>query len=152
VRRSLVVILAVAFVVSTAGAQGCGTSSESDQSGGAAPKSEKGAKKRAAKRRAEARAERKARARSQAQAQARAKASARARARARAKQRQEAAPPAAPEPNCDPNYSGCLDPNASDYDCAGGSGDGPKYTGTVTVLGDDHYDLNRDDDNIACDP
>ena len=32
---------------------------------------------------------------------------------------------------CDPNYSGCLDPNASDYDCAGGSGDGPKYTGRV---------------------
>ncbi len=30
--------------------------------------------------------------------------------------------------NCDPNYSGaCLDPNASDYDCAGGGGDGPKY-------------------------
>jgi NADH:ubiquinone oxidoreductase subunit 6 (subunit J) len=53
--------------------------------------------------------------------------------------------------NCDPNYSGCLDPNSSDYDCAGGSGDGPDYTGTVTVLGDDRYDLNRDSDNIACD-
>jgi hypothetical protein len=28
---------------------------------------------------------------------------------------------------CDSNYTGaCLDPNASDYDCAGGSGNGPK--------------------------
>lgn len=53
-----------------------------------------------------------------------------------------------PEPasDCDPNYSGCLDPNAYDYDCSGGSGDGPEYTGTVTVLGDDHYDLNADPD------
>ena len=24
------------------------------------------------------------------------------------------------------DYSGCLDPNAFDYDCAGGSGDGPE--------------------------
>lgn len=31
---------------------------------------------------------------------------------------------------CDPNYSGCLNPNSPDYDCAGGSGDGPDYTGT----------------------
>ena len=53
--------------------------------------------------------------------------------------------------DCDPNYSGCLDPNAYDYDCAGGSGDGPKYTGTVRVLGDDHFDLDRDGDGIACD-
>jgi hypothetical protein len=61
-----------------------------------------------------------------------------------------------PEPanDCDPNYTGaCLDPNSPDYDCAGGEGDGPDYTGTVTVVGDDHYDLNRDpdEDNIACD-
>lgn len=61
----------------------------------------------------------------------------------------------APKPiqsqSCDPNYTGaCLDPNASDYDCAGGSGDGPKYTGTVTVVGDDHYGLDRDGDGIAC--
>jgi hypothetical protein len=51
---------------------------------------------------------------------------------------------------CDPNYSGCLRPNASDYDCAGGSGDGPYYTGPVRVLGDDHYDLDRDGDGVAC--
>ena len=51
---------------------------------------------------------------------------------------------------CDPNYSGCLDPNASDYDCAGGSGDGPRYTGEVRVIGNDHYDLDRDGDGVAC--
>lgn len=51
---------------------------------------------------------------------------------------------------CDPNYSGCLDPNASDYDCEGGSGDGPMYTGTVEVLGVDHYGLDADGDGIGC--
>jgi hypothetical protein len=52
---------------------------------------------------------------------------------------------------CDPNYKGaCLDPNSSDYDCAGGSGDGPDYTGFVEVVGDDPYDLDRDGDGIAC--
>jgi hypothetical protein len=54
--------------------------------------------------------------------------------------------------SCDPSYEGaCLDPTASDYDCAGGSGDGPQYTGTVTVVGDDHFDLDRDGDGIGCD-
>lgn len=37
---------------------------------------------------------------------------------------------AASRGGCDPNYKGaCLDPGASDYDCDGGSGDGPRYTG-----------------------
>ncbi|HWI23040.1 MAG TPA: hypothetical protein VNT22_10555 [Baekduia sp.] len=59
--------------------------------------------------------------------------------------------PAPPSSNCDPNYSGaCLDPNASDYDCSGGSGNGPKYTGTVTVVGSDHYDLDADGDGTGC--
>jgi hypothetical protein len=54
---------------------------------------------------------------------------------------------------CDPNYEGaCLDPDASDYDCEGGSGDGPEYTGTVRVVGDDPYDLDRDGDGTGCDP
>lgn len=62
---------------------------------------------------------------------------------------------AAPEPasECDPNYEGaCLDPNSADYDCEGGEGDGPDYTGPVTVVGEDHYDLNRDpeEDSLAC--
>jgi hypothetical protein len=53
---------------------------------------------------------------------------------------------------CDPNYSGCLDPFSPDYDCEGGSGDGPDYTGTVEVLGVDHYGLDEDGDGIGCDP
>jgi hypothetical protein len=53
--------------------------------------------------------------------------------------------------SCDPNYSGaCLDPNSADYDCEGGTGDGPDYTGPVTVVGDDHYDLDSDGDGSAC--
>jgi len=52
---------------------------------------------------------------------------------------------------CDPNYAGaCLDPYASDYDCAGGSGNGPDYTGTVTVVGEDHYGLDADGDRTGC--
>jgi hypothetical protein len=52
---------------------------------------------------------------------------------------------------CDPNYTGaCLNPNSPDYDCAGGSGDGPDYTGRVEVVGDDHFDLDRDGDGVAC--
>jgi hypothetical protein len=52
---------------------------------------------------------------------------------------------------CDPNYSGaCLDPYASDYDCEGGSGDGPEYTGPVTVVGEDHYGLDLEEDGYAC--
>jgi hypothetical protein len=54
---------------------------------------------------------------------------------------------------CDPNYAGaCLDPNSADYDCEGGSGDGPDYTGRVEVIGDDPYDLDRDGDGVACEP
>jgi len=51
---------------------------------------------------------------------------------------------------CDPNYSGCLSASAYDYDCAGGSGDGPEYTGTVSVLGEDHYGLDSDSDGVGC--
>ncbi|MEV4820428.1 G5 domain-containing protein [Micromonospora sp. NPDC049274] len=53
--------------------------------------------------------------------------------------------------NCDPNYSPCV-PIASDVDCAGGSGNGPAYvSGVVTVIGDDIYDLDRDNDGYGCD-
>jgi threonine dehydrogenase-like Zn-dependent dehydrogenase len=52
---------------------------------------------------------------------------------------------------CDRNYAGaCLDPSSSDYDCEGGSGDGPDYTGFVRVVGDDHFALDRDGDGMAC--
>lgn len=53
--------------------------------------------------------------------------------------------------NCTTGYSPCLAP-ASDYDCAGGSGDGPRYVnGTVKVTGSDPYDLDRDGNGIGCD-
>jgi hypothetical protein len=53
---------------------------------------------------------------------------------------------------CDPNYKGrCLKPNVSDYDCAGGSGNGPYYvSGPFRVVGRDHYRLDADRDGIAC--
>ena len=51
---------------------------------------------------------------------------------------------------CDANYSGCLNPLASDYDCAGGTGDGPLYTGYVRVTGIDTFDLDSDSDGIGC--
>lgn len=61
------------------------------------------------------------------------------------------APPPPPTSSCHPSYTGaCLDPNASDYDCAGGSGDGPKYTGFVHVVGYDEYGLDADGDGLGC--
>lgn len=62
-------------------------------------------------------------------------------------------PPQQPPPAqaCHPSYEGaCLDPNASDYDCAGGTGNGPLYTGRVRVVGPDVFDLDRDGDGIGC--
>jgi len=50
---------------------------------------------------------------------------------------------------CTPGYSPCLPP-ASDYDCSGGTGDGPKYTGRVTVTGSDPYGLDADGDGVGC--
>ena len=64
-----------------------------------------------------------------------------------------APPPPVPvaSSSCHPSYQGaCLDPNASDYDCAGGSGDGPKYTGFVTVVGYDEFGLDADNDGAGC--
>ena len=58
-----------------------------------------------------------------------------------------AAPPT--PSNCTSGYSPCLAP-APDYDCAGGSGDGPRYTGLVYVTGSDPYGLDADGDGVAC--
>jgi len=61
-------------------------------------------------------------------------------------------PSAAPAQNCHASYRGaCLDPTASDYDCAGGEGNGPLYTGTVIVIGPDPFELDGDKDGIGCD-
>lgn len=52
--------------------------------------------------------------------------------------------------NCTPGYSPCLKPS-SDYDCAGGSGDGPSYAnGPISVSGSDPYDLDSDGDGVGC--
>ena len=58
-------------------------------------------------------------------------------------------PPEGERGNCTPGYSPCLPP-ASDYDCSGGEGDGPEYTGTVTVTGSDPYGLDGDGDGVGC--
>ena len=55
----------------------------------------------------------------------------------------------APASNCHPSYDPCV-PYASDVDCAGGSGNGPAYTGPVRVIGPDVYDLDRDGDGFGC--
>ena len=54
--------------------------------------------------------------------------------------------------DCHPSYDEgiCLDPNASDYDCRGGSGNGPLYTGRVRVVGPDVFGLDRDRGGIGC--
>lgn len=55
---------------------------------------------------------------------------------------------------CTPGYSPCLVYHGgADYDCAGGSGDGPYYTrpGVVyRVSGSDPYDLDSDSDGRGC--
>lgn len=62
-------------------------------------------------------------------------------------------PPADTSPNCHPSYEGeCLNPFASDYDydCAGGSGNGPEYVyGTVSVVGPDECGLDAGDDGYG---
>jgi beta-lactam-binding protein with PASTA domain len=62
-----------------------------------------------------------------------------------------AAAPPPPAKNCHPSYEGaCLLPNASDYDCTGGSGNGPYYTGFVYVVGPDVFGLDADNDGLGC--
>jgi micrococcal nuclease len=60
--------------------------------------------------------------------------------------------PQAPAGNCHPSYQGaCLAIGKGDYDCAGGSGDGPNYiAGPITVIGYDEFGLDREGDGIAC--
>jgi hypothetical protein len=55
-----------------------------------------------------------------------------------------------PDSDCHSSYSGCLKSNAGDYDCAGGSGNGPNYTGRVEVYGSDPFNLDRDNDGWGC--
>ena len=61
-------------------------------------------------------------------------------------------PPTSPPRNCDPSYPDvCLNPNAEDYDCAGGSGNGPLYVeGPISVSPPDPFDLDADSDGVGC--
>lgn len=54
--------------------------------------------------------------------------------------------------SCHTSYTGdCLQPGASDYDCAGGGGNGPLYVQyQVQVVGPDVFDLDRDGNGIGC--
>ena len=62
-----------------------------------------------------------------------------------------AAPVPAEQSSCHPSYQGaCLLIGAGDYDCAGGSGNGPNYTGRVTVVGFDEFRLDGDGDGVGC--
>jgi len=61
-----------------------------------------------------------------------------------------AAPPTTTAPNCTPGYDPCIPPGP-DVDCAGGSGNGPRYVqGPVRVTGNDPYGLDRDHDGTGC--
>lgn len=57
-----------------------------------------------------------------------------------------------PPAGCDPSYAGvCIPPTGGDVDCAGGSGNGPRYVaGPFAVIGPDVYDLDSDHDGIGC--
>jgi micrococcal nuclease len=58
-----------------------------------------------------------------------------------------------PKPStCHPSYEGaCLKIGAGDYDCAGGSGNGPNYVqGRIRVVGPDEFDLDRNNDGVGC--
>jgi hypothetical protein len=63
-------------------------------------------------------------------------------------------PPPAPPPSsgCHPSYPDrCLRADAGDYDCAGGTGNGPNYVaGPLRVLSPDPFRLDADHDGIGC--
>lgn len=65
-----------------------------------------------------------------------------------------APPPPAPAPSgCHSSYTGyCVVAGIGDWDCAGGSGDGPNYVPVrVRVVGPDAFDLDADYDGYGCD-
>ena len=50
---------------------------------------------------------------------------------------------------CTLGYSPCIPPGP-DVDCINGTGNGPRYTGTVYVHGPDIYGLDANGDGVAC--
>jgi hypothetical protein len=64
-----------------------------------------------------------------------------------------APPPTTPSRDCHPSYPDvCLRPDASDYDCEGGTGNGPYYvSGPLRVLPPDPFELDgNDNDGWGC--
>jgi hypothetical protein len=59
---------------------------------------------------------------------------------------------AQPPANCDSAYPDtCLHDGIGDYDCAGGSGNGPNYvSGPIRVLPPDPFGLDGDGDGVGC--
>jgi endonuclease YncB( thermonuclease family) len=58
-------------------------------------------------------------------------------------------PASSPAPDCQ-GYDPCIGPGP-DVDCAGGSGNGPRYVdGPIQVNGGDPYGLDSDGDGVAC--
>ena|SRR5437899_497830 len=57
-----------------------------------------------------------------------------------------------PPANCDPSYpDACLHDGIGDYDCAGGSGNGPNYVqGPIRVLPPDPFGLDANHDGWGC--
>lgn len=51
---------------------------------------------------------------------------------------------------CDANYSGVCVPIAEDVDCEGSGGSGPFVRGPVTIIGNDIYGLDDNDDGVGC--
>ncbi len=55
--------------------------------------------------------------------------------------------------SCTPGYRPCIPLKASDVDCHGGSGNGPRYTKrnvVYRVTGSDRYRLDADRDGWGC--
>jgi hypothetical protein len=56
--------------------------------------------------------------------------------------------------SCTPGYTPCLANKASDVDCWGGSGNGPRYTKPHVTYhvkrGFDRYRLDADHDGLGC--
>ena len=60
-------------------------------------------------------------------------------------------PPAPQQGPCHPSYTPCIPDEGTDVDCAGGSGNGPRYVnGPVDVHGTDEYRLDADSDGVGC--
>jgi hypothetical protein len=57
-----------------------------------------------------------------------------------------------PRANCDSAYpDACLHDGIGDYDCAGGSGNGPNYIGgPIEVRAPDPFGLDADHDGVGC--